>query len=109
MFHYLSTPRSSDRSARQLNITGASDTISSEVLNKILDITRDQTKLNALHLTRITANSGVQQIDVVDDNDSADSETLSILEVASIQMITTTDVSTDSPESTDDKLTHDSQ
>lgn len=112
IFHYILTPRTSNRSVNgQQNITGAGDTISSEVLNKILEITRDQTKINALHLTRITSNSGVQQIDVVDGNESAGSDSLHILEVESVEMVTTTAatiISNDTISSTSDKLTHES-
>lgn len=89
----------------QPNINGAGDTISSEVLNKILDITRDQTKLNALHLTRMTSNSGVQQIDVVDGSESAESDSLNVLEIESVQTsVTTTIVLTDSTDPTNDKI-----
>lgn len=108
IFQYLLKPLASSRSAnsiRQQNINGAGDTISSEVLNKILDITRDQTKLNALHLTRMTSNSGVQQIDVVDGNESAESDSLNVLEVESVQTsVTTTIVLTDSTDPTNDKI-----
>lgn len=89
-------------------MSGAGDSISNEVLNKILEITRDQTKLNALHLTRMTSNSGVQQIDVVDGNESAESDNLNILEVElvkeSVEMITTDIISTESPNTTNGEI-----
>lgn len=95
----------------QSNNTGAGDTITAEVLNKILDITRDQTKLNALHLTRLTSNSGVQPIDIVDGNDSAESETLNEPEAECVQMIEMTVAATDTAEAKDkpDESTNDSQ
>ncbi|XP_037029161.1 uncharacterized protein LOC119069228 [Bradysia coprophila] len=105
VFHYLFSMRGSGHrsvnSIRQPNNTGAGDTISTEVLNKILDITRDQTKLNALHLTRLTSNSGVQPIDIVDGNESAEGETVIESETECVQLAATAFVSTDSADSKD--------
>ncbi len=108
IFHYFLTPRT-NRSAynveTQPNITGAGDTINSEVLNKILDITTYQTRLNALHLTRMTSNSGVQSIDNVDGNESTESANLNVLEVESVQTITPTIALNGSVDAKKDELT----
>ncbi|KAJ6637020.1 hypothetical protein Bhyg_09746 [Pseudolycoriella hygida] len=102
IFHYIFTSRSSRRSGiEQKHSNKAGDALSTEVLNKILDITRDQTKLNALHLTRLTSYSGVQQIDVIEDNDSTNSEKLNVVET---QRFTETIDASDSSNAADDKV-----
>lgn len=61
----------------------------------------------------MTSNSGVQQIDIVDGNESVDSENVnvteavekvSVSEVESVQMLTMTIVPTESFDSTNEKI-----
>lgn len=103
-FHHLFSPRTngsrSSNGTAAISISGSNDTISTEVLNKILEITRDQTKLNALHLTRMTSNSGVQPIDTVDSsNECAESnrngENLNVAEVETVRTIAMTVIVSD--------------
>lgn len=105
IFIHIFKPFLSSRSAsdRQQYLNGAGDTISKDVLNKILDITINQTKLNALHLSRLNLNSGVQQIDVVDGNDSGDNEKLKdVEEDATVQLIAVKRAGITDNSSTDD-------